>query len=245
VIVSESLARALAHQGDPLGGLVRVGRDGAAVARIVAIVGDVESTAIGAAEQTLYRPLDAGAMAARRALLIRFAGDERRASTAIRDASAGVDPRLALEPRTLAAVRADMAERFMRLVEIVTGLAGVALALAVVGIYGVVAFATGRRAKEVGIRIALGATTTNIVSLLVVSEIQPVAIGAAIGIGAAAIAARGLARVFERTPVRLDPSDPAPYVVVVALLITTAVLAMLGPAYRAASSAPVHALRQD
>ncbi|HXI27889.1 MAG TPA: hypothetical protein VNG89_05695, partial [Vicinamibacterales bacterium] len=70
-------------------------------------------------------------------------------------------------------------------------------------------------------------------------------IGAAVGLGIALAAARVVAGFFARTPVRLDTLDPLPYGAVVVILMTTAVGATIGPAYRAAASDPLNALRQE
>ena len=242
VVVSESLARALTDGGDALAARVRFSGDRAAM-RIVAIVADVTSPLTSVAgEPAIYRPLrgsvyDAG-------VLVRFDGDQVRAIRTVREIMTGVDARIAAEPRTLSALRRDAAERFLRLVEIVTSLAAVALVLAMVGIYGVVGFAAARRAREF-IRVALGATRANIMSLVVLGGLRPFAIGAAVGLGIALAAARVVAGFFARTPVRLDALDPLPYAAVVVILMTTAVGATIGPAYRAAASDPVNALRQE
>ena len=99
--------------------------------------------------------------------------------------------------------------------------------------------------KEMGIRIALGATRRDIVGLVLSSGLKPIAAGIACGVAAAVPSSMALARVFSDTPVRLDPRDPIVFVTVTVLLVATAIAAMAGPARRAASADPVHALRQD
>jgi putative ABC transport system permease protein len=121
----------------------------------------------------------------------------------------------------------------------------VALILAMMGIYGVVAFAVGRRTREMGIRTALGATRRDIVALVLVSSAKPVLAGAAVGLVAAAFAAQALGRLFRNAPVPVDPRDPSTYAAATAILLLVATIAMLGPARRAAASEPVRALRQD
>ncbi len=94
-----------------------------------------------------------------------------------------------------------------------------------------------------GIRVALGARRADIIALVLASGAAPIAVGVSGGIALALLGSRTLARVFANTPVRVDPWDPIVFGGVTALLAVTAVGAMLGPARRAASADPVHALR--
>jgi ABC-type antimicrobial peptide transport system permease subunit len=163
----------------------------------------------------------------------------------VRKDIAALDPNAVTEPRTLTSIRRDLADRFMRVVDMVIFLAFVAFVLAVVGIYGAVAFIVSRRTKEIGIRVALGATSADVTRLVLWTGFKPVSIGAGIGLVGSVAAADGLVRVFRDTPIRPDMSDPVAYGSVTMLLVVTGIVAMLGPCRRAASADPVHALHQD
>ena len=240
VIVSESLARMLWPGRAPLGQLARIGDTEVTVG---AVARDVQSASSGLPERTVYR--SAEAMRAGDAFYVAFSGGETQTAQAIRDTITALDADAAALPQTLASIRRDQASKFMPIVELVLGLGLVALVLGVAGIYGVVAFTVGRRMREMGIRIALGARRVDIIRLVLSSGAAAIGVGLATGIGFALIGARTLERFFKNTPVRIDPWDPVVYPAVVVILAFTAVVAMLGPARRAAAADPVHALRCD
>jgi len=244
IVVSQSLARTLWPDRDPIGELVDLNGDRGHLLQVVGVSRDIRSPiATAARERTLYRVRASESRGD--ALLVRFDGDERRTAAAVRDAIAALDRDAVAEPRTLAALREELASRFFRLVKMVLGLGVVAVVLAVIGIYGVVAFAVTRRMKEMGIRVALGATRRDIVRLVLSSGLKPIAAGVGGGVVAALPASLALTRIFRNTPIHLDPRDPIAYAAVTLLLVATAIAAMLGPALRAAWADPVHALRQD
>jgi len=239
VILSESLARSLWSR-DPIGEAVDV--DGHR-SRVIGVVRDTRSLLRDAGVPTVYAV--PGPASVTNAILVRFDGDARAAATAVRAAVSALDADAVVEPRTLAALRDDAASRFMRLVLTVLFLALVAGVLAIIGIYAVVAFATSRRTKEIGIRVALGATRLDIIRLVMASGTRPILVGLAAGTGLALLAAQALMRVLANAPVPLEPRNPTTYAAVAAALAAAAVLAMLGPAWRAASTDPVGALRSN
>jgi putative ABC transport system permease protein len=116
-----------------------------------------------------------------------------------------------------------------------------ALLLAVVGIYGVLAYSVAQRTHEIGIRMALGAEAGDVLRMVLRRTLALAATGIAIGAAAALAATRVLAKfLFE-----VKPSDPATFVTVAALLAGVAVLASWVPARRAARVDPVEALRYE
>ena len=240
VVISESLARTLWPGHPPIGETARLGD---AEVSIAGVVHDVESIVSGGGELTVYSP--AAAVRAADVLYIGFDGAEAPTARALRDAIAALDPEAPVQPLTLAAIRRDQATKFMPFVEIVIGLGVVGLVLGIAGIYGVVSFAVGRRTREMGIRIALGATRANIVGMVLGSGAVPVVFGIGGGLGLAFIGGRSLARMFTHTPVHMEAWDPVVYCAVILLLSAAAVVAMIGPAARAATLDPVQALRQD
>jgi predicted permease len=118
---------------------------------------------------------------------------------------------------------------------------GVALFLASIGLYGVMAFTVARRTPEVGIRLALGATRGQVVSLVMRQGLGQVAIGLVLGTGVAVLASRGLSLVLFQ----VSPYDPVVFGGIALVLATTGALATLIPARRASKADPAHALRYD
>jgi putative ABC transport system permease protein len=119
--------------------------------------------------------------------------------------------------------------------------AGVALALAVVGVYGVISYAVAQRTPEIGLRLALGAQRHNILSLTMARASRPILAGLAVGLAGALAASRLLTSLlFE-----VKPSDPATFALVAALLGVVALGACLIPARRATRVDPMVALRYE
>jgi putative ABC transport system permease protein len=176
---------------------------------------------------------------------IRFEGDASTVKPAVHAVLRAMTPLAATVPTTLAAADAESASKFMPLVRMVGSLGVTAIALALVGIYGVVSFAVARRTREIGVRIALGASRRDIVRLILATGAPPVAIGIGAGLVLVIPAAIALARVFEYTPVPLHAGDPAPYAIVAIVLTLVAFVTMLVPARRACAVPPSVALRTE
>lgn len=121
------------------------------------------------------------------------------------------------------------------------GFAGLALLLALVGVYGVVSFATSQRTYEMGVRVALGATRMKIMSLVLGQSVRLVSIGLGIGVVSALLAGRTLSAFLYG----VNPGDPLTIFAVCVLLLCTALLAGYLPAHRASRIDPVTALRVD
>ena len=119
--------------------------------------------------------------------------------------------------------------------------AGVALLLACIGLYGVLAYLTGERTPEFGVRIALGASATDVVRLVLRQSLLMIVIGVASGLLASAAAAH----ILHRTVEGMQPAEPLTFAVMIAILFATALLASYLPARRASHTNPVEALRQD
>jgi putative ABC transport system permease protein len=137
-------------------------------------------------------------------------------------------------------VSASVAERRFQAVLLLL-FAGVALALAVIGVYGVISYAVVERTPEIGLRLALGAQRRNILSLTMARAFGPILAGLAAGLAGALAASRLLTSLlFE-----VKPSDPATFVLVGALLAAAALVACLIPARRATRVDPMVALRYE
>jgi ABC-type antimicrobial peptide transport system permease subunit len=119
--------------------------------------------------------------------------------------------------------------------------AGLAVLLAAVGIYSVLAYAVRRRVREIGIRMALGAQLTDVLRMVVTEGMTPTLIGVAIGLAGAL----ALGRVLATLIYGIQATDPLTIASVSVLLIVIAMVASLIPAYRATHIEPVKALREE
>ena len=119
--------------------------------------------------------------------------------------------------------------------------AGLAMVLAAVGIYGVVAYVVSQRTREIGVRMALGARQREVVSLMLLQGLRPAAAGVVVGI----VAALALGRVASGLLYTVRPTDPATFVGVTVVLMVVVVIASAIPAMRASSVPPSQALRGE
>jgi ABC-type antimicrobial peptide transport system permease subunit len=117
--------------------------------------------------------------------------------------------------------------------------AGIALLLAAVGLYGVLAYLVAQRTREIGVRLALGARRQNVLSLIIGQGMKLALMGVAIG----AAGALALSRVIRNLLYGVTTTDPATFGIVFVLLIAVAFLACWWPAWRAARIEPMEALR--
>jgi ABC-type antimicrobial peptide transport system permease subunit len=122
-----------------------------------------------------------------------------------------------------------------------TGFALIALLMASVGLYAVIAHATGSRTQEIGVRMALGANTRNIMMLVMKRGLWQILAGLALGLGAAF----PVARIMASLPIGVSPSDPTVFVVVASVLVAVGLFACWLPARKAASLDPVKAIRVE
>jgi predicted permease len=152
-----------------------------------------------------------------------------------------LDPYLLIDGRSMEEVTsaATLAQRLLSIVFATAGLA--ALALAMMGVYGVMAFLVTLRTREMGVRIALGAAPGLLVRRTVIEGIRMTLLGAAIGLGVSII----VAFAAQATLVGVRPLDPATLVGAAVLILSAATLATLIPAHRASRISPTVALRQD
>jgi len=116
-----------------------------------------------------------------------------------------------------------------------------ALALGIIGIYGVISYAVSQRTREIAIRLALGAQKSELKWMFVRSALGLTGIGVAIG----AVAAAGLTQLMKSLLFGISPLDPFTYIAIPSILVSTAVLASYLPARRAAAVDPVEALRTE
>ena len=177
------------------------------------------------------------------ALAVRpVSGSATRLATNVRAAIARVDPQLPVtNVRTLDQVAWQSTERYRFRAVLVGAFAALALLLAMVGVFGVLAYTVQQRMREFGVRIALGAGTQDVMRIVVGSAARTTLAGAAVGLVGAGILSRSVSALLFNVP----PIDPLAFGAAVLVLMTTAGLATVVPAIRAARVDPVAAFRND
>jgi putative ABC transport system permease protein len=169
-------------------------------------------------------------------------GNPASLAPAIREAVRAVDPALPVaNVTTMERLEADAVSQPRFVMQLVGLFAAVALALALVGVYGVLSYAVAQRTSEIGVRMALGATRGDVLRLVLVDGLRMVAVGAAIGVAGAAAAGRAMRAVLFG----VDAVDLPTLAVTVAVLLAAAALACAAPARRAIRIDPVEALRYE
>ena len=155
---------------------------------------------------------------------------------------AAIDPSLPVaDPHTLARALEVSRETARATTLLLSALGGIALLLAMVGIYGVVAYFVGQRTQEIGLRMALGATQARIWRFVARRGLTPVAIGLAIGVALSMATERALGSLVYGVP----GWDPVTFIGVTLLLSLVAVVATFVPAWRAVRVTPAIALTQS
>jgi len=242
IIINQFLAHQLWPGQDPIGKIAHLdgpkGRD----YRVVGIAANGKYETLGEdGTGFVYRPL-AQEYLPHMNLLLRTAGPPLAYTEAARKLVADLDPNLAVSGVRAMGDYVNVALLPARLAAILLGSFGLlALALAAIGIYGVVSYAVNQRTREIGIRMALGAETGNVLTLIVRQGMAPALLGLGLGF-AAAFAAAGVLGAFLYG---IAPRDPVAFASALALLMLVAFFAAYVPARRAARVDPAAALRWE
>ena len=249
VVVSRSLARRIAPHGNAVGRRIRL----IPALKLGSPPTDDWSTIVGVADDVrlpgtrsdlqdfqifsmpIIRPPDSN-------LLIRFASLPPNVESVLRDAVHTVEPRMI-------ARRARVADDYVKdalaptrfTLALLGAFAAVALVLAVVGLYGSIAYSVTQRTREIGIRVALGASSKAVTELVVSDGIRLAAAGLVVGLGTAIVATRALSSLLYA----VSPGDPATFVATSIVVVVVALLASYVPARRATRIDPIDALRTD
>ena len=243
VIISKRLADRLWPGQDPVGhqALLWKGQSNFP-AEIIGVVGNQRERGLDADPTlTVYMP-SYGSGPGPVQFAVHTAGNPTALTPSLRSMLKEIDPNLPLsDVQTLdEIVSRSMAPRRFNMF-LLSIFAGVALLLALVGIYGVLAYSVGQRTAEIGLRVALGATPRKVLALIVGQGMRPILIG--IGVGLAG--ALALSRFVSSLLFNVKPMDPLTYVVVALLVAAAALLSCYVPALRALRVDPVAALRQE
>ena len=245
LLLSETAARRLFPEGDALGRTIYLGVDGAVapLSTIVGIVGDVRQTGMSEPPGPIaYVPRSDMAFWRGFHLVVDAGSTGGPSPAEVRSvARAASSDAIVLDPRRAEDLVADAMQGQRNVMLLFALLAGVALALAVVGVFGVVAYLVGRRTREIGIRMAVGAARQDVRGLVLRQSLKPVIVGAGLGAGAAT----WLSRFMEGVVVGVEPTDPATFIVVPLLLVVVGGLAVWVPASRASRVDPVRVLAAE
>jgi predicted permease len=178
-------------------------------------------------------------------LMVRFHGNAGAVEGGVSDVLYNMGTVENSRPETLKSIMDLAASGFWAIAEMVLFLGIAAVGLAVVGVYGVAAFATGQRTKEFGIRIALGAVKADIIHLVLRTGAKPIAGGLLAGLCLALGASYALSKLMKNAPFVLDTHDPLAYFGVSVLLVSSSLVAMLVPTLRATKVNLANALREE
>ncbi len=244
VVISESLARQHFPNGDPIGKTLY---SGAADYRVVGVVGDVKPAVTGPqiGPAAAYLPF------AQQADVLQWLGtisivargrDPKNLTQAIRTTVLGLDPEMpTFNVRTLEDEVAGLTAGPRFSATLVAMLAAVALVMAAIGVYGVVSHMTAVRTKEIGVRVALGATRADVLRLVMRDGLLVIGAGLVVGLTSAVLLARTLTGLLYQ----VRPADPVALLSVGALLSAVGLVAAWLPARRAARVSALTALRTE
>ncbi len=238
-VVSRRMAERVWPGRPAVGQTFRIGDD---EVRVVGVAGDVRNARLDSlAGFTAYLP-EQSMPRSSTALVVRTAGDPARLAGPVRAAVREVFPGQPFrEVVPLTAKLSDAASTPRLFTALATAFGGLALALAAVGLYGVVSYAVRQREREIGVRVALGAAPARVLALTLRQGMTPVAAGLAVGLVGALVATRVLrAMLFE-----VSATDPATFAGVAALLAAVGLAAAYVPSRRAARVDPAATLRAD
>ena len=242
VLVSESAARAYWPGQDPVGRPVSVGQGGfyEDTAYVAGVVGDVRFGTLDSLPKPDVYLSYYQSPRGRMMMFLRTSGDPRSAIAGARREVAALSPGVPLydvRPMTERVADAMGYARFSAV--LLAAFAAVALALAALGTYGVISYGVSQRRKEIGVRVALGATRESVVRLVVGQGVTLAVVGGTIGL----VGALATTRVLRSLLFGVEPSDPLTLLLIIGLLVVAVVVASWLPARRAATVDPAEALR--
>jgi predicted permease len=242
-VVNETLARKAFPDQSPIGRTVFCPFDSFKGMTIVGVVGDVRQR--GPEREPMaecYLPYSQHAFnGATLSLVVRTAGDPNALAETVRRLAREWAPDVPMRFTTMETLLSEnvAAPRFRTLLLVV--FAGLAVCLAMAGVYGVMAYAVGQRSSEVGLRMALGASTGSVLRLILGQGLTVAGIGLALGLAGAFAASRLLTTMLFQ----VKPTDPLVYAAVAILLGVVALVASYIPARRASRIDPVAAIRRE
>lgn len=244
-IVSEELARHHFADGSPIGRRIRIsvnhvgGREDVEWT-IVGVVGDTRSTVDGPVRQTIFIPRSQRPSAAM-TMFVHTSQDPQTLASSITRVIHTIEPEAPVNIRTLDDVVGATIARPRAVTWLIGVFAIIALLLAAVGVYGVMAYSVKERTQEIGIRMALGASASSVLLMILGQALRLIAIGVAAGL----LASVSLTRLLAGMLFEVEPLDPMTFAATSLSLLAIAALAAYIPARRSMRMAPVDALRLE
>jgi predicted permease len=240
VVVDQVFARRYFPHENPLGHRFGFGPKENNQYEIVGVVGNSRYNSLrDDAYPTIYEPYRPSGTIH---FAIRTTMDSARLVEAVRQAVASVDPAVPLTEFHTQTALIDRVLRTERLLGFVSGVFGlIALALAAIGLGGLLAYAVARRTNEIGVRMALGAAAGDVIRMVLRDSLRMVAVGIFIGLPCSYV----IGRVLKTSLFRLEPLDPATAGMAFVALLAVALIATWVPARRAARIDPMTALREE
>jgi ABC-type lipoprotein release transport system permease subunit len=246
--VSESAARALWPEADPVGQVVRLDEASleSRTLTVAGVVRDVPGLRVMPFEKAVvYVPTSAAR--AGTSIVARVHGDPERARRALVTRLAAVDPEMGRRVITMKTLARAETELLRIAFALTVALGGLALVLTLSGLFSVLSYLVEQRTREIGVRIALGATTRDVARLVLSQSIRPVGFGLLVG----GTSAAGLAVLLLATPAAatiggvVHVFDPVAYAVSASIIIAACLAAASIPAARAARLDATQALRSE
>jgi len=242
VIVNETMARQLWPGESPIGRHFSLWRDEKFSREVVGVVGDTKRSLDKDAELQMYIPNAQDGNWSELSLVVRTAGEPAALAGAVREAIRSVDKEVTTRNvRTMNDVVSLSAALRRVPMQLLTAFAGVAMLLAMLGIYGITSYYVTQRTHEIGVRMALGAQIVDVLKLILRRAMLLVVIGVGAGVAGAMIVTRYLASLLFG----VKPFDAITFVIVGLGLVIVALLASLIPARRATRVDPLTALRYE
>ena len=242
LVINETMAKRYWPEGKALGGKIRLGQN---LAEVIGIVADSKYSSINERPLAqLFFPMSRSETSTLR-LFVKTAGDPAPLVAEVRNAIRGIDATLPVYDARTLNEHMQIAVFAQRMAANLLGAMGVlALLLAAIGLYGVMAYAVSQRTQELGIRLALGASPGSLLGMIVGQGMKLTVIGLAIGLAIALGAFGSIGAVRSLLP-GISPMDPITFVTVPIVLGSIALLASWIPGRRAGKVDPLVALRYE
>jgi predicted permease len=243
VVINDRMARTFWPNDDPLGKRIKIGPpENNPWLTIVGVVKDIHHTGLDVPiDFAIYEPLAQGPGDSEE-VAVRTAGNPAAIISEVRAELHRLEPALVVDQIATMDQRIEDSVSTRKLNLVLFGLfSALALVLAAVGLYGVIAYSVGQRTQEFGIRMALGAQRSDVMRLVLGHGLKLALVGTAIGVAGAL----ALASLVEKLLFNVRPADPITIASVAVLLTVVALTASWFPAHRASRISPTQALRCD